>query len=144
MIESQETAETKALKLLRESGFTAIQQLDMIGRNNVGQWVVFEIKDKSLFEPGINFPQWGAGLNKSQLWLRTRLLQELHLRTYLLIFAKGTDQTYGAYLDELEKSSHYDTPGRIRIYPLGSFTKLDAGHFIESPVVQKQGVNNGS
>ena len=120
------TAETKALGLLRESGFKTIQQLDWIAKDNKGQWVIFEIKDKELFIPGSNFPHYGAGLNKSQLYLRTQLLQDLGFRTYLIIFAKGTNKVYGAYLDELEgKGDFYDSPNSIRIYPISQFEELE-------------------
>jgi hypothetical protein len=114
------SAETKALELLREAGFNTIQQLDWIGRKN-GDWVIFEVKEKELFKPGTNFPHYGAGLDKSQLYLRTQLLHDFGMRTYLLVFAKGTNGVYGAYLDELEKGKFYDTPSGIRIYPIQNF-----------------------
>ncbi len=118
------SAETKALWLLREYGFETIQQLDWIAKNNEGEWVVFEVKEKELFTPGRNFPHYGAGLNRRQLSLRTKLLEELGLRTYLVVFVKGTDEVYGAYLDELEnKGGFYDTPNGIRIYQIKNFSK---------------------
>ena len=120
------SAETKALHLLRECGFTYTQQLDWIGKNDKGEWIVVEVKEKELFTPGRNFPYWGAGLNKSQLYLRTQLLEDKGFRTYLLIFAKGTNQVYGAYLDELEKKGDfYDTKNGIRIYPISNFSRRE-------------------
>ncbi len=127
MTADQPSAETKALNLLRKAGFTAIQQLDWVGKKD-DEWFVFEIKDKELFEPGSNFPHWGAGLNKNQLYLRTQLLEQLGLRTYLMVYAKGTAMIYGAYLDELEKKgNYYDTPKGIRIYPIDSFETVQGG-----------------
>ncbi len=123
---NQESAETKALYLLRDCGFTTIQQLDWIGKMNGGDcWTSFEVKGKELFTPGANFPHYGAGLDKSQLYLRTRLLGELGLRTYFINFVKGSDEVYGAYLDDLEtKGEFYDTPKNgIRIYPIDNFSK---------------------
>ena len=123
---NEPSAETKALQLLRESGFKNIQQLDWIAKDDKGQWVVFEIKEKELFEPGTNYPYWGAGLNKSQLYLRTQLLNDLDWRTYLLIFAKGTGKVYGAYLDELEKKGDFfDSPNGIRVYPISNFEESE-------------------
>jgi len=116
--------ETKALHLLREYGFNCIQEIDWLAKNDKGEWIVFEIKEKELWEPGSNYPHWGAGLDKSQLYLRTRLLQDKGERTYFLNFVKGKDEVYGAYLDELEaKGEFYDTPNDIRIYPIKNFSK---------------------
>jgi len=117
-------AEEKALKLslefLKRAGYMGIQQLDWIAQKD-GKWEVFEIKQKELFEPGLNFPYWGAGLDKRQLYLRTQLLKDKGVRTYLIVFAKGTDKVYGAYLDELERGEFYDTPNGIRIYPIDNY-----------------------
>jgi len=125
-VNSSDTPETKARHLLREAGFSYLQQLDWVGKDDKGEWVVFEIKEKELFTPGRNFPHYGAGLNKSQLYLRTKLLDELGFRTYLLIFAKGTNEVYEAYLDELEaKGGFYDSPNGIRIYPIQNFTRKE-------------------
>lgn len=122
-------AETKALYLLRECGFSYTQQLDWFAKNDKGEWIVIEVKEKELFTPGTNFPHYGAGLDKSQLFLRTKLFEELRLRTYLLIFAKGTNKVYGAYLDELEKNGDfYDTKNGIRIYKISNFEELEWTH----------------
>lgn len=126
LLKADMSAETKALHLLREYGFSYTQQLDWIGKNDKGEWIVVEVKEKELFTPGRNFPHYGAGLNKSQLYLRTQLLGDKGLRTYLLIFAKGTNQVYGAYLDELEKKADfYDTKNGIRIYPISNFSRRE-------------------
>jgi len=122
--EDVNTSETRALEILRRSGFKNIQQLDWTAKKD-DVWSIFEVKDKELFEPGPNYPHWGAGLNKSQLYLRNQLLEDWGARTYLLVFAKGTTDIYGAYLDELEsKGECYDTRNGIRIYPISHFTKL--------------------
>ena len=138
---NQLSAETKALQLLRKSGFQNIQQLDWVAKNDEGNWVVFEIKEKELFTPGRNWPYFGAGLNKSQLWLRMQLLDDLGWRTYLITFEKGTDKVYGGYLDELErKGGFYDTPiSHIRVYPLTSFKAIAT-----QTTVQELGGNSDS
>ena len=60
-------------------------------------------------------------------------------RTYLLVFAKGTNDVYGAYLDELEnKGDYYDTPNRIRIYLITSFRKWDSNQFTGSTEVKNE------
>src|SRR3972149_6288767 len=116
------SSETKALFLLRELGYLGIQQLDWIAKKD-GEWVIFEIKEKDLWTPGDNFPHWATGLDISQLKLRTRIQEELGFRTYLLTFQKGTNNVYGAYLDELEaQGGYHDTPARIRLYPVSCFT----------------------
>jgi hypothetical protein len=125
-VNSSDTPETKALYLLREAGFSYVQQLDWVGKNDKDEWIVIEVKEKELFTPGPNFPHWGAGLNISQLYLRTKLLEELGLRTYLVVFAKGTNEVYEAYLDELEaKGGFYDSPNDIRIYRISDFTRKE-------------------
>jgi hypothetical protein len=135
---NEPSAETKALELLKEDGFKTIQQLDWVAKNNKGNWVIFEIKEKELFTPGKNFPYYGTGLNKSQLYLRTQLLKDLELRTYLIVFAKGTKDVYGAYLDELEKGEFYDTQNGIRIYPLSNFNRKKYNN-VEGTVVKNRG-----
>ena len=142
-IKDEPSAETKALWLLREQGYQFIQQLDWIGKKD-GSWISVEVKGKKLFSPGNNYPHWGAGLNKSQLFLRTQLLKDLGLKTYLVVFVPETDDVYGAYLDELEaKGGFYDTPNGIRIYPISNFTRWDANHFIGSAVVKNKGDKSG-
>jgi hypothetical protein len=122
--ENDMPSKTRALHLLREYGFNYIQQPDLFAKNSKGEWLIFEIKDKELFSPGDNYPHWAAGLNKSQLYLRIKLLEELRLRTYLIIFVSGTDEVYGAYLDNLEAKGEFcDTPNGIRIYPISNFNK---------------------
>ena len=119
-------AETRALWLLRENGFSCIQQLDWIGKDSTGKWTIIEVKDKELFKPGPNFPYWGAGWDESQRYLRRRLLKDLGLRTYLIVFAKGTNNVYGGYADELDnRGCCFDTPRGIRIYPINSYTELE-------------------
>lgn len=131
------SAETKTLGLLRQAGFKTIQQLDWVAKNDAGEWVIFEVKNKELFTPGRNFPHCGAGLNKSQLWLRTQLLNDLGWRTYLINFVPGTDEVYGAYLDELErKGGFFDTPKKIRIYPISSFNLITTRTTIDKGVVK--------
>ena len=121
-------AETKALHLLRKWGFSYVQQIDWLAKNDNGEWLAVEVKDKELFTPGSNFPHYGIGLNRAQLFLRHKLLEELGFRTYLINFVPGTDEVYGAYLDELEgKGKFFDSKNHIRIYPLSSFTKLTWG-----------------
>lgn len=126
-----QSAETKALWLLKKQGFQAIQQPDLIAKKD-GKWTVFEIKEKELFEPGPNFPHYGAGLNKSQLWLRMQLLKDLAWRTYLINFVPKTGEVYGAYLDELEKGIFYDSPKGIRIYPIENYTKVASGWILKN------------
>jgi hypothetical protein len=126
------TAETRTLELLRKSGFHYIQQLDNIAKNEDGNWLIFEIKERELFTPGTNFPHFGTGLDHSQLYLRTQLLKEKGLRTYLLVFVKETDDVYGAFLDDLEQGDYYDTRRGIRIYPIDNFTKLEGEYPLKS------------
>jgi hypothetical protein len=125
-VNTPKDAETNALYLLREAGFKHIQELDWICERDDGEWVVVEVKCKELFTPGKNFPHYGAGLNRSQIYLRTKLLEKLGWRTYLIVFVKGTDKVYGAYLDELERGIFYDTTKNgIRIYPISNFEAIE-------------------
>jgi len=109
-------AEKKARLLLKKHGWY-IQQLDWIGKKN-NQWVIFEIKNRELFQPP---PFVGTGLDISQIYLRNNLLKELQLRTMLIVFIKGTDDIYYQYLDILEKDKYFDTKNGIRIFPLTSY-----------------------
>ena len=113
-------AERKARELLKKRGWQ-IQQIDWIGERN-GKWIVFEIKERELFEPP---PFTGTGLDKSQLFLRTKLLKELGLRTILVVFIKKSTDIYWQYLDILEKGKFFDTMNSIRIYPIENFVKID-------------------
>ena len=120
MIDDTESKE-RARKLLKDKGYQYVQAPDWVGING-DNWTVVEVKDKDLFEPGSNFPHWGIGLDKSQIFLRIKFQEGTGLRTYLLCFVKGTKDVYGAYLDELEvKGDFYDTKNKIRIYPLEHF-----------------------
>jgi hypothetical protein len=120
----QSPAESKARDLLKFAGYDCLQQLDWLGRKD-NQYTVFEVKERELYYPDQDFPHWGTGLDLSQLWLRSQILKHLKLRTYLLVFEKDTDNVYGEYLDVLEnRGGYYDTPKKIRIYPIDHFTKL--------------------
>ena len=124
--EEPDSAESRALRMLKKDGYHNIQQLDWVAQDAEGQWVVVEIKDKELFEPGTNYPQWGAGLDKSQLYLRTQLLENLGWSTKFIHFEKGTSTYYEALLEDLESSGdYYDTPNDIRIYPIEHFTRKE-------------------
>ena len=118
-----ESAEVKALRLLRDAGYSYLQQLDFVGKNPQGKYEAIELKVRDLFTPGANFPHFGTGLDRSQLFLRNQLLKDLGLRTMLVTFVRGTDDVYIEYIDTLEgKGNYYDT-AKIRIYPLESFRK---------------------
>jgi hypothetical protein len=120
----QSPAEYKALLLLRQAGYDRLQQIDFLCHKD-GQWMVTEVKERELYQPGANFPHYGTGLDISQLWLREQLRQSLGLRTYLLVYEKGTDNIYGQFLDVLEKQGDYfDTRNHIRIYPITHFTQI--------------------
>lgn len=114
-------ARMKAMVLLKRKGYSNFQSPDWLAKNPEGKTETIEVKYKKLYEPP---PFWGAGLNVSQVKRRTQLLKELGLRTYLIVFAKGTDEVYGAYLDELEKGIFYDTRNGIRIYPIDHFKAI--------------------
>ena len=123
MIDDTESR-SRARLLLKSEGYQYIQQPDWIAMKD-GEWTVFEIKDKELFTPGSNFPHYGIGLDRSQIFLRKQIEQGLTLRTALICFVRGTDDVYIAYIDDLEaKGGYYDTPSKIRIYPLSSFEKI--------------------
>lgn len=111
-------AEKKARTLLKKHGWF-IQQLDWIGKKN-DRWVIFEVKDKELFQPP---PFLGTGLDKSQIYLRNQLLKDLGLQTILLVFIKNTEDVYYQYLDILESGEYFDTKSNIRIYPIKNFNK---------------------
>jgi hypothetical protein len=120
----QSPAEERALKLLRLAGHKCIQQLDWISLND-DIWTIFEVKERALYTPDKSFPHDGSGLDLSQLWLRSQLFNKLGIRTYLMVFQKGTDNIYGQYLDALEREAGYiDTRNGIRIYPIEHFKVL--------------------
>ena len=111
--------EKKARELLKGLGWQ-VQQLDWIGKKD-NQWTIFEVKVRELFDPP---PFLGTGLDKRQIFLREQLRKDLGLRTMLIVFIKGTNDTYSQYIDILENGKFYDTKNDIRIYPLENFTKV--------------------
>jgi len=115
---------SKARLLLKEKGYQYVQSPDWVGVNG-DDWTAVEVKAKELYTPDDDFPHYGIGLNKSQLFLRKKLQEGTGIRTYLLCFVKGTNDIYGAFLDELEaKGVYHDTPIKnIRVYPLEFFEK---------------------
>ena len=117
------SSETKGLKLLQKLGYEAIQSPDWLAWKD-GRCVCLEVKEKELFEPGPNFPYCGCGLDKSQVYLRTKMLKTLGVRTILVNFVPGTNDFYYRYLDELEKGIFYDTRKGIRIYPIDNFKAI--------------------
>lgn len=112
-------AEAKAFKILTDLGWK-VQQCDWIGKKN-GQWIIFEVKEREIF---LAPPFDGTGLDKRQIYLRNLLLQELKLRTVLLVSIKNSTDWYWQYLDVLEKGRHFDTRNEIRIYPIENFIKI--------------------
>lgn len=115
---------SKARLLLKGGGWGYIQSPDWVAANG-DEWVVVEVKEKELWEPGTNFPKYGIGLDNSQIFLRNKFQEGTGLRTYLLCYVKGTDDVYGAFLNELEaKGGYYDTKNKIRVYPLEHFKKI--------------------
>jgi hypothetical protein len=97
-----------------------IQQLDWLCQNQ-GRWFFVEVKHKKLYT---NNAFTGTGLDKSQLWLRMKVLKELKLQTFMIVFVKGTNDIYGQYLDVLNNGKYIDTTNEIRIYDIKNFIKL--------------------
>jgi hypothetical protein len=137
-VKAQESAETMALHLLREWGYEAIQSPDWLGRKD-GKWVCLEAKGKEVFEAGKNFPHDAIGLNLAQLHLRTQLLKDWGVRTILVNFVPETDVFYYAFLDELEKGISYDSPGKIRLYPVSNFSEGKYGYPLPPLTIQFKG-----
>ncbi len=118
------SAEEKALRLLQKWGYEAIQSPDWLARRD-GQWICVEAKGKELWEAGRNFPYFGIGLERKQVYLRKQLLLDWKVRTILINFVPETNLIYGQYLDILEQGIHYDTPKQdIRIYPLENYKAI--------------------
>jgi len=119
-----EWAENQTRLLLKEAGYQHIQGPDWIAKSPTGEWEAQEVKYKEFFEPGVNFPYWGAGLNIGQVMAREQMRHDLGVRTKLFVYGKGVNvgECYTAFLDELEsKGGFYDTRNRIRIYPIDNF-----------------------
>ena len=113
-------AEKKARELLKRNGYQ-LQQADWIGKKD-GKYTIFEVKERELFAPP---PFLGTGLDKSQVYLRTQLLEDLGLRTYLIVFEKNTSNVYGQWLDKLEQTTYFDTKNGIRVYNIKEFVVLN-------------------
>ena len=115
---------SKARLLLYDLGYKSLGQFDWVAKKD-GKWTVFEIKEKKLYKPDETFPYWGIGLDKIQLRQRLKYQKDNGIRTYLLNFVPGTDDIYGAFLDDLEAQGiHTDTPIQgIRVYPIKFFEK---------------------
>ena len=111
--------EDKARDYLRSKGITNLQQLDWIIKKD-GRYTIIEVKYKELFKPP---PFAGAGLDISQVKLRTQLYKELGLDTLLIVFETGTDNVYYQLLSKLEQTDYFDTKNKIRIYDIKNFRK---------------------
>jgi hypothetical protein len=128
-------AESRARDLLKQDNFHRIMQIDWFAYKD-NKWTSFEVKERELYTPDQNFLCYGTGLDLSQLWLREQLRQSLGIRTYLLVYERGTSNIYGQYLDALERAGEYiDTPRGIRIYPISHFKKLSGAEIPEIPIV---------
>ena len=117
---NQNDGERKALWMLKEFGYE-VQRLDWIGKKN-NEYTIFEIKERELFRPP---PFLGTGLDQRQVYLRTQILNDLGMRTRIVVYEKGTNNIYHQYLDVLEAGKHYDTKNKIRIYPIENYKKLN-------------------
>lgn len=115
-------AETKALELLRQAGFSFIQELDWLAKSPSGKWITVEVKAKSrLFHPP---PFWGLGLDQSQVFLRKKACEEHSFRCFLLVFCG--DAVYGQYLDTLMAGRQYFTDNGIVVFPIDAYIKGEA------------------
>lgn len=112
-------AEKKARLFLKEKGYE-LQQIDWIGKRD-NLYTIFEVKIKELFTPP---PFLGTGLDKTQIYLRMQLFKDISIRTYLMVYEKGTENLYGQYLDVLEETKFHDTEKNIRIYNIKEFKKI--------------------
>lgn len=112
-------AEERTRKIFKAQGFQ-VQIPDLVVSKD-GKAMCVEVKDKA--EPFSPPPFWGHGLDKSQIWLRTQLLEQTGMRTYLIVYEKS-GRIYGQYLDKLEAGSFFDTRKGVRIYPIEAFKIL--------------------
>ena len=112
--------EQQARIILSEMGFM-VQSPDWLGRRDK-EWICFEIKKKERF---LAPPFDGHGLDIRQIKLRTELLNDTGIRTYLMIFEVPTNKIWGQFLDILESSESFLTQtGKIKIYPLKNYDEL--------------------
>lgn len=111
-------AERKGRLFLKSKGMHNLQQIDWLFKSENGKYFAVEVKHRELFVPP---PFLGTGLDISQLKLRTQLLADLNIDTYLIVFVKNNDTTYWNLLSVLEAGNHFDTRNGIRIYPIESF-----------------------
>ena len=112
-------AEKLAREWLLDNGYQ-VQQAEWIAKKD-NKYCIIEVKHRELFNPP---PFLGTGLDKLQLYLRSLLLKDLDLRTFLMVFRKDTNEIYGQWLDTLEKGECFDTKNNIRIYPIKNFERL--------------------
>ncbi|MFC1990016.1 hypothetical protein ACFLVW_05610 [Chloroflexota bacterium] len=121
-----EWAENETRKRLNKAGHQYVQGPDWIAKNPQGEWEAHEVKYKEFFEPGDNFPHWGAGLSVRQAMAREQMRQDLGIRTKLWVYGKGVNvgEVLVGYIDELQKQGGYhDTRNDIRIYPTTSYSR---------------------
>jgi len=113
--------EHQAMVILKKMGFK-LQSPDWLASKD-GKVICIEVKKKSRrFSPP---PFEGHGLDIRQVYLRTKLLKETGIRTYIMIFEDWSNKVFGNYLDILENGEKADAPfGKIRIYPIKNFIEL--------------------
>ena len=112
--------ESKAREILKRQGYI-IQSPDWLAFKD-NKWICIEVKKKDRFMPP---PFEGHGLDQRQVWLRTKLLNDTRIPTYLMIFEISTSVVLGAWLHELEAGRKHITLNNIVIYPFEKFTILN-------------------
>jgi len=111
-------AEKKARKILIQSGYTNIQQLDWLVKHN-GKYFAVEVKHRELFKPP---PFTGTGMDIKQIERRRQIFEDLKIDT--LYFAIVGDELYYNWLfTVLEKTEYFDTKNGIRVYNIIHFKK---------------------
>jgi len=115
-------AERLGRNFLKNKKFNCIQQIDwLVYDEEKDIWFAVEVKARELFQPP---PFFGTGLDKKQLYLRTKLLNSLDIHTLLVVFEKNHNNIYYQWLNVLEKKNNFiDTKNDIRIYNIIDFIK---------------------
>ncbi len=123
-----EQGEQRAVNILKAFGLT-LARPDYAGhylmrRLFYGEWVeaheVIEFEIKTKTQPFYGPPFRGHGTDIFQIEKRMGRYKNFGVRQFFLVLEKN-GKIYVQWLHKLEAGRKYDTPKRIRVYPIGSF-----------------------
>jgi hypothetical protein len=118
-IADRERGERRVLRWVYRRDFTAFQA-DWIVMSPMGQRYLLEVKCQEPWEPDLQWPHYGYGLDPRQV--TARLLFERDSGIPAVFVDKLSDEVYWQFFAELQHSDYHVSSRRgLRIYPREAF-----------------------